>query len=242
MKILPGLPNFSFRFGNKPWKWLIGVVVTLLLIYANVFIYEELTKLPPKEAVQQGLSKTMASTSYSYRAVAMRTLDGKESVISDVSGEKYLQDVHIKGSLPIIKAEVEVYQVGDTMYRRDVMTHGWLVVPGNGRASMEELIAEINPLGAFHFSSDFDVRYVGREKVDRQTCRVYEIMTRGQNKFLELYWQDFNYRVWIDRGEGLIRKAEITAEHRDDPRHLLKVSIELKDFNKPLEIKAPVTK
>lgn len=222
-----------------PWKLVLVLLLTLLLAYGNVILYEELSRPPDREAVLQGLSKSLNSSSCRYQAIAKRIKEGKESVISQIYGEKNARGVHLNGSLPIIKAQVEVYHLGDKIYRRDPFTHGWLVVSSQGRASVEQLMAEINPLGIFNFSENIEVKYTGKEKVGKTACRVYEVMTRGENKFLELYWQDFNYRLWIDKKQGLIRKAEVSAEHRDDSSHTLSVSIELTDYNEPVEIEAP---
>ncbi|MDD2211655.1 MAG: hypothetical protein PHV56_01550, partial [Clostridia bacterium] len=71
-------------------------------------------------------------------------------------------------------------------------------------------------------------------------CRVYELMTKGENKYLELFWQDFNYILWVDKKEGLIRQAQISAEHRDNSQHNLKIVLWLSDFNVPIELKPPV--
>ncbi|MCR4441832.1 MAG: hypothetical protein QHH10_06790 [Peptococcaceae bacterium] len=237
MRQLAGFTLPAVNLRGKWWKLLAACFLAALLVYG----INELTAPPPKEAVLQGLVKTLNAKSYRYRAVAVRVLEGKESIISEINGEKNLRGVHLQGSLPIIKAEVEIYHLGDVLYRRDSLTKGWVVVPDKERAAVEKLIAEINPLGAFHFTErdNIDVKYVGREKAGGKTCRLYEVMGRGGNKYMELYWEDFNYRLWIDRKEGVIRRAEIMAEHRDNSRHLLKIDVELKDFNEPVDIKGP---
>jgi len=241
MRGLASLARSGFSLGPKWWKLLAGCLLAAFLAWGSIYIYGELTAPPPKEAVLQGLAKTLNARSCRYRAVAVRVLEGKESVISEINGEKNLRGVHLWGTLPIIKAEVEVYHLGDVLYRRDSLTKGWVSVPGKDRAAVERLIAEINPLGAFHFAEqdNIDARYAGLEKAGGKICRLYEVMARGTNKYMELYWEDFNYRVWIDRQDGFIRRAEIVAEHRDNSRHLLKIEVELKDFNEPVEIMEP---
>lgn len=239
MRLTPKGSFFTFNITKIPWKWFLAVILVVLLVYGNVVIYEQLTRLPPDEAVKQGLTKTLSAQSYRYQAVAKRTLEGQEAIISDITGEKNMRGVHIKGTLPIIAADVEVYYFNDVMYRRDATSHGWLVVPDKSRAVMEQLIAEINPLGVFYFNEGFDVNYEGRQKVGNETCYVYEVMTRGQNKYLELYWEDFNYILWIDKKEGFIRKAQISAEQRDNSQYLLNMTVELSGFDESIEINPP---
>lgn len=232
---------FTLDLKKVPWKWIAALLLAVFLLYAAGYVYDEITQLPPAEVVKQGLTKTVNAQSYRYHAVAIRYLEGKESVISELSGEKNLKGVHLKGHLPIIQAEVEVYHMGDVLYRRDTMTDGWVVVPDKGRLAVEQLIAEINPLGAFHFSEQdtFDVKYVGKESINKNTCRVYEVLGRGVNKFMELYWQDFRYRLWIDKRDGYILKAQVMAEHRDDSQHILNINMELGGFDEPIEIIPP---
>ncbi|MDX9872276.1 MAG: hypothetical protein RBT41_07645 [Clostridia bacterium] len=224
----------------KRWGYLLPAV---LLVWAGFYAYGELTQLPPQEAVLQGLAKTINTPSYRYHAVAVRNLDGQETLISEVSGEKNLQGVHLKGNLPIIQAEVEVYHLGDTLFRRDSLTDGWVVVPEQGRPAVEQLIAEINPLGAFHFTEQDNivVKRVGKESIRGKSCRIYEVMGRGVNEYMALYWQDFNYRLWIDKKDGVIRRAEVLAEHRDNSLHHLKITVEMMDFNETIEIQPPQT-
>jgi len=239
MTILSQGPSRFSILRRIPWKWPAAVILGIILVLGNMFLYDELTKPVPEEAVLQGLNKSLNAQNYRYQAVAKRKLDGQETVISEIWGEKSQQGVHLKGNLPIINAEVEIYQIGDQMYRRDPLTQGWLVVANRGKASLEQLVAELNPLNAFNFTGDISVRYCGKDKVDSVPCRVYEVMTKGENEYLELYWQDFNYRLWVDRKDGYLRKAEISAEHRDNSLHTLTVSITFSDYNKPIEIKAP---
>ena len=233
------LPIWAANIAKTPWKCAAALALTVTLVWGNIYIYEELTRLPPGEAVLQGLNKTVNAQSYRYEALAKRSLDGRETIISEVKGEKNLKGVHLAGNLPIIQAEVEVYHLGDTMYRRDTFSAGWLEVPVKNKAAVEQLITEINPLGIFHFTNDIDAKYVGKEKVGKKVCRVYEVMGRGENKYMELYWEDFKYRLWIDKKESVIRKAEIMAEHCDNSRHQLHVSILLYDLNEPVEIVPP---
>lgn len=223
-----------------PLKSFVLLLLAGTLIFAGFFVYEELTKPSPYEAVVQGITQSMQAPNYRYHSVATRILNGEEMVISEIWGERSSQGVHLKGNLPIIEAEVEIYQINDKMYRRDPLTAGWLVVSANGKASMEQLISEFNPLGVFNVSAEFDVMYSGTAKVNGAACRVYEVMTKGENKYLELYWQDFNYRFWIGKRDGYLHKAEITAEHRDNSLHILTVSINFSDYYEPIELQAPV--
>ena len=224
---------------NKLWKYGFVLLFAVMLVYGGIFLLNELTRLPPQEEVRQGLLKTINAKSYRYSSEATRTLNKEEVIISKVSGQKSLTAVHINGSLPIINAEIEVYRFEDKMYRRDSLTKDWVVIPTASFAATEQLIAEINPLSVFDFSEDIDVTYRGTEKIQRRTCRVYEIMRHGENKYLELYWKDYTFKLWLDKREGVIRKAQVCAEHQDNSQYLLQMTILLWDFNEPIVIEPP---
>ena len=224
---------------TKLWKYGVGILLAVGLVNGGIYLLGEFTRLPPSEEVKQALMKTINAKSYRYSSEAKRTIDKEESIISQVSGEKTLSAIHIKGNLPIIKAEIEAYRFEDKMYRRDSLTKDWVVIPVTSYAVTEQLIAEINPLSVFDFSEDIDVTYTGTQKVQRRTCRVYEIMKRGENKYLQLYWTDYTFKLWIDKREGVIKKAEVNAEHRDNSRYLLNMTVMLWDFNEPIVIERP---
>lgn len=240
MRFLPR--NFFWTVSIKKWplKGLIIVILTATLLFGGRLIFEELNKPLPQEAVVQGITQTLQAQNYRYYAVAKRNLNEQETVISEIWGEKSPQGVHLKGNLPIIEAEVEIYQLNDKMYRRDPLTEGWLIVSDNGKASMEQLITELNPLGVFNVATEFEARYSGTERIEGTPCRIYEVMTKGENKYVELYWQDFNYRFWVGKRDGNIHKAEISAEHRDNSLHTLTVSIIFSNYHEPIELQAPV--
>lgn len=235
------MSNVKLNLSNLKWKWVAFLLLVIVFLCGIIYLYEEVNKLPPQEAVKQSLLHTLQARSYRFQVQASRLLKGQEIILSDLHGQKNSQGIYLQGTLPLIKADVEIYYVGDTLYRRDPFTKGWVMVPTGGRVGIEELMAELNPLGVFDFLDDnFTVRYAGMEKVGKKKCRVYEVMTRGENKYLELFWQDFNYILWVDKKEKFIRRAQISAEHRDNSEHCLKIVFTLADYNLPLELPSPV--
>jgi hypothetical protein len=227
--------------GRSITKWLLISLVIVLLFLGGRFIYEEANRLPPDEAVKQSLTKTLNAETYRFKVTAKRSQDGQEAVISEISGEKSLDGVHLQGSLPLIKAEVEIIHLGDQLYRKDIYTKKWVTVPAEGRIGLEQLITELNPLSVFKFTDgSFEVKEAGKEKVAGQTCRVYEIMTKGENKYLQLFWQDFNYILWVDKKDGLLRQARISGEHREMVNHTLSIEVLFFDYHVPFELKPPL--
>jgi len=226
---------------KKAWKWGAALSLLLLLVYASCFFIAELKRLPPAEEVRQGLVKTINAKSYRYSSETKRIYNREATLISEIKGEKALTSVHIEGNIPLINAKIEVYRVEDTMYRRDSLTANWVVVPIASQSAVEQLIAEVNPLAVFDFTAEIDVSCTGSERVQGRACRVYEVMKRGESKYLELYWTDYTFRVWIDKRDALIRKAEVRAEHRDNSLYLLEMTVLFWDYNEPISITRPAT-
>jgi len=241
IKTRPVFLAFVPKLSRIKWKWVVLAVLVLMLLYGGVYFFQEITKLPPQEAIKQSLLNTMYAPSYRFEVTATRVIEGEETLLSALKGEKCLQDTYLQGTIPLINSEVEIYHLGDTLYRRDPFTKGWVVVPTEGRVGIEQLISELNPLGAFNFPEEnMEARYVGAKKVHGKRCRVYEIMTRGENKYLQLFWRDFKYILWVDRNDGYIRQAQIYAEHRDDSQYGLKVQVFFTDYNEQIELKPPI--
>ncbi|MDD2401401.1 MAG: hypothetical protein PHI90_04385 [Clostridia bacterium] len=226
---------------KSKYKW-IGIIILLFgLLYGGSYVYEELTRLPPKEAVKIGTENTIRANNYRFRVVSSRVLEGEEVVLSDVYGDRCSRGIHLKGTLPLIQADVEIYHIGENIYRKDSCSENWVKVPARGRVAIEQLIAELNPLESFNFlDNKFEAKYVGKEKVDGRKCYKYEVMTRGENKYLELFWRSFNYIIWIDKNDNLIRKASVIAEHLDNSQHCLNIVVSITDYEELIEIKAPI--
>ncbi len=227
--------------GRTIWKWLILLVTVVALFGGGCYLLEEARKLPPDEAVIQSLAKTLNAENYRFKVTAKRTLAGNETIISEINGEKSIEGVHLQGSLPLIKAEVEIFHLGEKIYRKDIYSKKWVIVPAESRIGLEQLIAELNPLSVLKFAEgSFEVREAGKEKIGGKTCRVYEVMTKGENKYLQLFWRDFNYILWVDQREGVLRQVRISAEHREMANHTLSIETAFTDYHVPLELKPPV--
>lgn len=61
------------------------------------------------------------------------------------------------------------------------------------------------------------------------------------NQMLTTYWQDFKYKVWIEKRSKRVFKAEVFADHKDASHNGLHMQLVLYDFNKKINIEAPST-
>jgi hypothetical protein len=193
----------------------------------------------PSEIVDSALNEIKIGVSYGYRMEALEETAGQRRVLAALEGQKSGGEAHIKGELPFINGAIELIRKNDQLYRKDALEKRWVKLPFVKLEELETLMVEINPLSIFRFLGDAEITYAGKEKLGGRRCRVYEAMTRGENMWLTFFWQDYNYRIWVDQKEGYLKRGEITAEHRDDSGHKLIVTVTVRDYNQPLTIAAP---
>lgn len=229
-------PNFSFKF-----KWIVVSFLASALVIGGGIFYFNYDPLTPEEAVNQAISNTLNAESYRYKAISKRVLNDEEKLLSEAEGEKNKESVHFIGKLFLVNSEFEYYQIGEQIYRKDPFSANWLVVDDMGMAVTEQLIQEINPLGAFQFQEIVAVEYVGKEEIEDKKFKKYIVQANTENKYLAGLWQDFTYTIWTDTSKDRsIKKAEIMAQSKKAPEQYLIMSIEFADYNKEIVINPPV--
>jgi len=114
-----------------------------------------------------------------------------------------------------------------------------MITPGSELFQPELFMTEINPLSNFSFSEVNDIVYLGKEKIGKRKYYVITCKPVVKNTFMEKYWQDFSYRLWIDKRSRRIVKAQVNAKNIKDPKDLINISLVLYDFNKNIAIEPP---
>ncbi len=225
--------------------YLLAAAVALgLFIFLRFFLWLT-AEIPywgeePAETVTAALNEVKMGLSYSYSMEAVEEVAGQRRVLAVLEGQKSGSEARITGDLPFINGSIELIRKSNQLYRKDALEDRWVKVPLVNLEDLETLMVEINPLSIFAFLDDTAVEYAGKGKMDGRRCRIYEAASRGENMWLTFFWQDYNYRIWVDQKEGYLKQGEITAEHRDDSTHKLIVTVKIKDYNQPLTIEAPV--
>lgn len=238
-------PNFKLKL-EKPkidfsFKWIVISFIAMLIIIGGGIFYLNYDFLTPEEAVNQALSQTLNAESYRYKALSKRILDGEEELLSEAQGEKNKGNVHFISKLFLVNSEFEYYQIGEKIYRKDPFSANWLVVDEMGMAVTEQLIQEINPLGAFQFQEIVEVEYLGKEEIEDKKYKKYIVQATTENKYLTGLWQNFTYTIWTDTSkERMMKKAEIIAQSKRAPEQYLIMSIEFTDYNQEIVIDLPV--
>lgn len=199
--------------------------------------YYEKSQLEADVELRQALDNMPQLNSFRYRLQSGFTVDNRKEVISRVEGETEQGNTHIKGEM--VNTAIDIYYIDRTIYNFDSFSKKWLVIESGTSNSEELLISELNPLSNFRFKGLNGIEKLGFEKIDGAECLVVGSKPSLQSQLLESLWADFDYRLWIDYHDNIIRKAELTAANKRNAKTRLSIKVEFYDFNKSMEIKPP---
>lgn len=221
-------------------KVVLGVLLIILVLAGSgYYYYDNYLKVIPEELIQEALEKTLRAQSYRYHIRIEMNIDNTPVLISDLEGEKAnTTDFHIFGIMQ--DQQVEVFQINNTTYMKDSISGRWMVIPENPVFETEYFMAEINPLSSFVFTNLVDLEYLGKEKIGDEKFFVMACKPEVNNEFLTRFWENFEYKIWIDRSKKLVR-AEVKAVNKAKPTDSLSMVVDLKDFNAKINLEAPIS-
>ncbi|MEN3003880.1 hypothetical protein [Dehalobacterium formicoaceticum] len=229
---------------NLSWKRyfnlknLIITAIIISIIISGAFYLQESTNIVPQELLNTALTNTLEAKSYQFHTKSSIIIDGQEKTFSDIAGERGdSKTFHVTGSM--LGTDINVYQIGDTTYRLDSLTNKWIVTENNSLLRESLLMAELNPLSNFYFKEIVSAEYLGMEKIDRHKMYKITCQPRINNKWLDGYFKDLNYIIWIDKKDKMIKKATMTAISKEKESSSLTIEVILENFNKEFNIKPP---
>ncbi len=188
----------------------------------------------PEQVFHAALVNTLSSQSFCF-SVQVKMSD---RVISAIEGKKAAPDgVHIVGTMQNTPVEF-IYAQGQA-YIKGYWSDSWSVLPENSLVDSELFITELNPLGSFVFRDIPEIKSLNAEKIKGEKMYVLELRPIVENPLMELNYDDFVYRVWVEPNNEIIRKAHITAAGKNSGRDRLDIVIELWDYNKNINILPP---
>lgn len=225
-------------------KWaLAGLAAVILLAALAVFLprltfYYRANQINPDELMSQALKNTAAANSFRYTLESLLLIENRREVISRVEGEKSEEgNIHIKGEM--VKTPVDIYHFNQTVYNWDSFSKRWLEIKDSQSNPAKVLISELDPLSNFHFKNVGEVHKVGWGNVDRSRCMIINCRPSVENELMEILWQDFRYKIWIDAEERVIRKATLSAVSKNNPDTKLQLSVSFKDYGKTIRVEKP---
>ncbi|MCL6611830.1 MAG: hypothetical protein K6T66_09865 [Peptococcaceae bacterium] len=212
---------------------LLLIALFLVLLWGAVSLACNLA-MSDSDLFNRALSNTLACSSYRY---SVEVRQGGRDMVTLVEGERVEPDrVHIKGAMQ--KSQMEFVQIGDTTYMKDPWSDRWFTLKGNSLAQSELFMTEFNPLGLFKFKDVPVIKKTGSDKLEGVKTEVLELRPIVANPFLEVKYTDFKFKVWVDPGQKLIRKAEMAA-HMPGGGEGMVVVMKFWGFNEKIRIDPP---
>lgn len=218
----------------------IAILSLLLCVsFLGFRFYQENTKVIPEELLAQALTNTLEAKSYRYQTKSTFVLNGEEKIFSDLVGEKSDETAfHVKGTM--LKTPIDLYQIKDTTYRLDSLTNKWIIMENNSLLKESLLMTELNPLSNFYFKDIISASYLGKEKINRRNTYKLECIPVIENRWLDSYFKDLKYTLWVDKKDKLLKKAMVTANSKENKSGTITIEVELYDYHETIEIKPPI--
>ena len=230
------MPNTRWFILNKKVSLTIILLLAVLISisYIGVRKWQE-SRINPEELLYNSLENTVNADSFRYR---IQTELGRENAASTVMGKRTPGSVHIQGTLQ--DTEFELVRIDDKTYFKESATGKWFTLTGN-KTVESELFVELNPLENFNFKDIPEIHYRGIKATgeDGEKLALLELRPNINNQFLQTRFYDFYYQVWVDPRNKLIRRAAIEAKGVQGEKDLMKIVIELWDYNEQIKISPP---
>lgn len=225
---------------KRHWRLIAVALAVVMAAWFGYGYYQENIKLVPEELLDEALRNTLAASTYRYNISVRLKVDGREEKLSQVTGERDARgNFHVQGEMT--GQPTEAYQIGDTTYLKDPVTSKWMVIPGNNLFQQELFMAEINPVAMLNIAQPQDMEYLGKQK--GKDGQVYVLKLRPQvveNRFLNMYAQDFTYLLHISRGDRYVSRAEVEATSKANTSTRIFFTVDFFDYNARISIEPPV--
>jgi hypothetical protein len=224
----------------KRW-WLIAALVAVAVlggIFYWVFNTYQASKINSQELLTEALDRTAAAKSFRYSLESALIVEGRREEISKIQGEKSPEgNIHIKGEM--VKTPVDIYHFDQAIYNWDSFSERWLVIKDNQTDSTKVLISELDPLSNFNFKNIGEFKETGWENVDGRKCLIVNCKPSVENELMEILWRAFDYNIYIDVKEKLVRKATLAATSKNNDKTFLNMTVSFRDFNENIPIEKP---
>lgn len=220
---------------------IIAIIASLLLGLAvsarSIEEHYRKSQLDPQLELKSSINNMVTIDSYRYKLTSSFTVADRKEVISRVDGEKSGANTHIKGEM--VNTAVDIYYIDRTIYNYDTFSKKWLVIESDTEKAEELLISELNPLSNFRFKQIAAVEKLRFERVGGAECLVVSCRPTVESQLLESLWNNFEYHIWLDYKDKVIRKADLSAINKKAPDTRLNLLVEFRDWNQNVDIKPP---
>lgn len=193
----------------------------------------------PGPLLEKAWAKTLEAQSYSFASTTTILVDGKQRVLSKLTGEIRQGEFHIAGEM--VNTQVEMYQIGNNIYLKDIFYKDrWKVLEKMTLKARPLLDAEINPLAYLKLKDMGQTTLSGEEELNGRA--VYRIRTvpAVENQFLNMLYSDFETTFLIGKWDKKIWHASLVAHSKEKPADTIRIEISLNNFGDIKPFKPPV--
>ncbi|MGI6514745.1 MAG: hypothetical protein GX052_08715 [Syntrophomonadaceae bacterium] len=225
----------------KRW-WLIPAVLLVVIVFGAIscrlFNNYQQSQIDPRELLTEALDRTGAARSFRYDLESTLLVEGRKEEISRIQGEKSPEGhIHIKGEM--VKTPVDIYHFDQAIYNWDSFSQRWTVIKDAQTDTTKVLISELDPLSNFNFKKIGEIKTKGWETIDGRKCMIVNCKPSVENELMEVLWRSFDYNIYVDVKEKLVRKATLSATSKNNADTYLKMTVSFKDFNEKISIGKP---
>lgn len=219
---------------------LIFLLITIIALGAwNFFYYQNDHNIDAQAVVQTAIEQTLQAKTLAYQNRSTLFIADEKKVYSDLEGQKdAANSFHVKGQ--ILNTPIEVFQIGNTTYRKDPNTGQWIVTEEDAFGVASMLMTEINPLSNLYIESLGACEYLGREKAGGQMCRKIVCQPTLKNPWIGEHFQDITYTFLINPKTGNIVKLTISAISKENTAANLIMESGFGNYNQDIIIKPPI--
>ena len=239
MKIFQKRQEKAFFSTFKAIGAVIGIVLLTVALWSLADIWQDY-HISAEEWVQKAVAKTLTEDNYTFSACAFRENDGVREEICTITGEITGEDTHLCGKIALVGSEFEIYQIADNYYRRDSVDGKWLKVDNLGRETAKKMMAEISPLDFLRLKAPYEAEYLGKEVVNGQKCRKFQVLNYVTEEYLTYGWQEIILTMWVDK-KGYVYKSEVRASERDQTEKTLVLELGFDFTKQPEAFAAPLS-
>ena len=217
---------------------IILIALIALFVIGNKYLFDKVADLPPNMLMEKAVETTINQEGYRFNVQAKAIIAGQEDLLMEVTGVKGGKEKnYMKGTIQ--GSDIEVYQVGTTIYSRDIVSRKLIVTQNKDMNEKELLLSDLNPMANFNFKEIPEAKKLMEEEVDGIKCIVIESRPNVDNPFLELLWKDFTYKIWVDKKKQFIRKAILKAESKSVQGDEYLFTLHIFDYDKKINFQVP---
>lgn len=217
---------------RKIMKW--GVIVLgFLLVAGGIFIF--VRQPDPQQMAMLGMENLSKANSFAYSITQKQSVEGKERILTRISGYKSGENIHIQGQLA--GSEVEMIKIGETLYNKDPFSKEWIKFDDIS-VVQKVFLVELDPLATLQFKEIGEVVPDEPAEFNGKNCWVYTMKPSVQNQMIERLWSDFEYKLFVVKTAKTISKVEVKAKNKETGEPMT-IVLEFKDIGRKISIQPP---